>query len=234
MTKDQLLAEFEDLLRSVPSNDALRDHSSSHFEWVGHAAAVVERWDIARTPSVLIAVDKAQSSNSHLRMLGVRALTMLLQQGRADLRMEVGKLSVVVAPGQVFEYFDELRKAIETARLEVFFVDPYLDAEFVGRYLPQVPPTVLVRLLAGKKMAALLPAVDIFAKQTGATIQVRSSTALHDRYLFVDRSACYLSGASFKDGAKNAPVTLTQIVDGFPAMFATYEGLWNAAQVERA
>lgn len=36
---------------------------------------------------------------------------------------------------------------------------------------------------------------------------------LGDRYVFVDGKACYQSGASFKDGAKLTPTTLTQITD---------------------
>ena len=55
----------------------------------------------------------------------------------------------------------------------------------------------------------------------------------HDRYVFVDRGACYQSGASFKDGAKKAPTTLTQITDAFGPMLKTYEDLWGGARVER-
>ena len=62
---------------------------------------------------------------------------------------------------------------------------------------------------------------------------VRVSGSLHDRYLFIDRAACYLSGASFKDGAKNAPALLTQITDAFQSMFDTYEKLWASGKVER-
>jgi hypothetical protein len=49
----------------------------------------------------------------------------------------------------------------------------------------------------------------------------------------VDRTACYLSGASFKDGARHAPTVLTQITDAFQAMWDTYEGMWNGGTVER-
>ncbi len=51
--------------------------------------------------------------------------------------------------------------------------------------------------------------------------------------MFVDKSACYLSGASFKDGAKKAPAAFTQITDAFSAMLSTYEALWLTAKVER-
>jgi hypothetical protein len=55
---------------------------------------------------------------------------------------------------------------------------------------------------------------------------------LHDRYVIIDGKNCYQSGASFKDGAKAAPTTLTQISDAFLAVSGTYENLWNNAKAE--
>ena len=115
----------------------------------------------------------------------------------------------------------------------MFFVDPYLDAEFVARYLPHVRAATAVRLLARERLASLLPAADAFSRQTGIAVSIRSAPGFHDRYVFVDRSACYQSGASFKDGAKAAPTTLTQITDAFPVVLRTYEDMWAAGKVER-
>jgi hypothetical protein len=129
--------------------------------------------------------------------------------------------------------YDGIRKIVELAKQGVLFVDPYLDAEFVSRYLPHVADGVSIRLLAREKLATLLPAVDTFVQQTGKKIEVRSATNFHDRYLLIDGVSCYQSGASFKDGAKSAPTTLTQIVDAFAAVSKTYEDLWQKARVER-
>jgi hypothetical protein len=235
VTKEQLLAEVEDILRTVPSREQFEQRTEDSISWVGRAAAVITRWDNVRSITVDAAVNDINRGLDSVRNIQGRfKMTSLLQQARADLRLDVGPLSVVVDKGQVFDYFDEVRKVIEPAQSEVFFVDPYLDAEFVKRYLPHVAAGAAVRLLsAPKRMPALLPAVELFAKQAGTPIQVRSSTDIHDRYLFIDRAACYLSGASFKDGAKNAPAVLTQIGDAFQAMWATYDGLWNKSSVER-
>jgi hypothetical protein len=43
------------------------------------------------------------------------------------MQMATGTSGVAVAQGMQFEYFDEVRKKIEEARQEVFFIDPYLD-----------------------------------------------------------------------------------------------------------
>lgn len=237
MKPEQLLAEVEDILRAMPPRDsfivvARRDET---IPWLGRAAAAIECWDVSKSPDSRGAIRALQGPTAqYTDAAGLTTLSTLLHQARAALRMELGQLSVVVPQGQVFAYFDEVRKVIETARSDVFFVDAYLDAEFVPRYLPHIAKGCAIRLLAGpQKVATLLPAVDLFSQQYATPISVRVSAGFHDRFVFVDRNACYQSGASFKDGAKGAPVLLTQITDAFQAVLATYEDLWGRGKVER-
>lgn len=234
MNKSALLAEVEDILRTMPPQELYGSRQDVVYAWIGRAAAAVQRWSLPHSIAGSSAARDAQAfDNTYRAGTGFDALRTLLHQARADLRMEVGQTSVVIAQGQVFEYFDEIRKVIETARAEVFFVDPYLDGDFVSRYLPAVAAGTAIRLLTEKKLPQLLPAVDLFSQQLKRVVEVRSSGALHDRFLFVDRKDCYLSGASFKDGARNAPVTFTQIRDGFSAMWTTYDAMWSSGKVER-
>jgi hypothetical protein len=234
ITKEALLAEVEDLLRTMPDRDDFEKRSEESGVWIGRAAAVVKRWNNAGSIFVDSAVDDAiRALDMVANVKGRTKLKALLQEARADLRLDLGALSVVVQQGQVFDYFDELRKLIEPARGEVFFVDPYLDAEFVSRYLPHVAAGTVVRLLGGpKRLPTLLPAVMVFRQQSNLAIQVRSSLAIHDRYLFIDGSLGYVSGASFKDGAKKAPVGITQIIDAFKATWNTYCDLWDNSKIE--
>ena len=58
-----------------------------------------------------------------------------------------------------------------------------------------------MRLLAREKLKILLPAVELFVKESGLSVEVRSGSNFHDRYVCIDSSAGYHSGASFKDGA---------------------------------
>ena len=155
---------------------------------------------------------------------------MLLHQADSDLRLRTsGPLSIGVPVGRVFEYFDELRKLIELARSDLLIVDPYLDAEFVSRYLPHVASGTKVRMLARERVSSLKPAVEAYKAQSGISIEVRTVGGFHDRYLFVDQQACYQSGSSFKDGAKKAPTILVQILDAFSGVQSTYEQLWQTA-----
>jgi hypothetical protein len=150
-----------------------------------------------------------------------------LNQARSDLRLNtLGPVNVAVGQGLVFDYFDEIRKQIALTTTDLFFVDPYLDSDFVSRYLPHVPTGVRVRLLGRERMSTLNPAVALFAQQSGARVEVKSASGFHDRYMFVDNSACFQSGASFKDGGRLSPTTITQIVDAFDAVRKTYEEIW--------
>ena len=125
MNKEQLLAEVEELLRAVPSSDVIRDRPHTAVEWVGRAAAALMRWNGAYAPTIDAASTDTQAMLDTKRNFnGFHRLQALLQQARADLRIDLGQLSVVVPQGQVFDYFDEVRKIVETARSELLFVDP--------------------------------------------------------------------------------------------------------------
>jgi hypothetical protein len=234
MGNEELLVEVEDILRTMPPRETLRHSSDENFAWLGRVAAFVETWNLTKCVPLTAAMNDFHGPMAREAQEGFRKIVTLLHQARQDLRMKtVGPVSTAVGRGQVFDYFDEVRKIIEPASRDLLFVDPYLDAEFVSRYLPHAKSGVPIRLLARERVSTLLPAVDLFTRQTGATVVVRSAPNFHDRYVIVDHSACYQSGASFKDGAKSAPTTLTQITDAFAAVQKTYEGIWTSGKVER-
>jgi hypothetical protein len=233
MTNEQLLQEIEDLLRTMPPRATLRHDKEENYSWLGRVAAVINAWNSTQIIAAGHYLDTFQRGTGHDSPKALAQLLMLIHQARHDLRMKTtGPLAVAVGTSNVFDYFDEIRKIIEEAKSDLLFVDPYLDAEFVSRYLGHVTSGVNVRLLARERLNSLLPAVEAFTKQNILQIAVRSASNFHDRYVFIDRMSCYQSGASFKDGAKNAPTTITQITDAFTAVLDIYEDIWRNAHVE--
>jgi hypothetical protein len=190
----------------------------------GSSTALLESHDVG---VVKIHIDEIFDVMAKPAGRGLRNLIVLLERARSELRMEtVGPVSLVIGQGGVFDYFDEVRRVVGLAKSDLLFVDPYMDADFVARYLPHVSPGVRVRLLSSKYISALASAADMFAKQHDTKIEVRSAPGLHDRFVIVDGNACYQSGASFKDGARNASTTLTQITDALVPVIRTYEDVW--------
>jgi hypothetical protein len=228
MTPQELLAECEAVLNSLPKA------GNPGLAWMGRASAVIRRANRGHEVRLSLAAREFHFLATWSR--AVDDVQVMLHEIRTDLQMEIGPVSVVVPKGGVFDYFDAIRGVLEIAGTEVFFVDPYLDAAFVSRYMPSIDgKKVSVRLLTARhstRLAALVPAVELYRQQSGMRIEVRSSNELHDRFVFVDRRECYHSGASFKDGAKNAPALLTQVMDPFSAVWSAYDGIWTSAQVE--
>ena len=240
MNDEHLLAEVEDLLRSTPPQSAFINQANDEaLGWLGRTEAVLNEWNSTQSPFISTHISALTGEGIMQRRLSppgsaYRGLRTLLYRARHDLRMKtVGPLSVAIDAKKPFDYFDKIRKITSTAREDLLFVDPYMGADFVSQYLPQIANGVAVRLLTSKQLSALLPAVKKFQAQSELQVQVRSDSSLHDRYVFLDKKECYHSGASFKDGAVKSPTTLTQITDVFDAVFQTYQRMWDAAKSEQ-
>jgi hypothetical protein len=234
IARDKLLIEIEDVIRTMPPRATIRHETPENLAWMGRALAVMHLWDPVRAVMFDQHVNNTRAVMALPSHQGVLGVITMLHQAAHELRLEtVGPLTIAVAQGGVFDYFDEIRKVIEEAKLDLLFVDPYLNADFVSRYLPHISQGVSVRLLGRENMATLIPAVELLSQQTGLAIHVRSANGLHDRYVFVDRQSCYQSGASFKDGAKKGPTTLTQIIDAFDVVLETYEKMWALATIQK-
>jgi hypothetical protein len=141
-------------------------------------------------------------------------------------------LNAAVQQGAVYDYFDSLRKVIETAKADLFFIDPYLNADFVSTYFPFASSAGTVRMLTQRYISELRAALPLAATQFKCKVELRSTAAMHDRYVIIDGTTCYQSGASFKDGAKSSMTTLTQQTDTFDAVKTYYENLWANSKIE--
>lgn len=228
MEDEALLHEVNSILRTVPNKGTILSDLPENHSWFGRIGAVMDKMGPIYSTQLMIAMDGLNSASPRAYSSSYRRLMVLLHKARSALTLKTsGPVSTLTASGQVFDYFDEIRKIIELATNDILFVDPYLDAEFVSKYLPFIREGVFIRLLSGtNKLSTLTPAVKIYAQQVKNSIELRTSS-FHDRFIFVDKASCYQSGASFKDGAKNAPVTITQITDAFDSMLKTYERLWD-------
>lgn len=227
----EFAAHFDALVRTMPPIATLSHDTPENHEWLGLAAHLVQETD--NTRGLLFRMEMKKLYSGFNRMPGEteKLLVSMVQQCKMEWRFKSsGPLAVAFEPRRPFDFFDEVRRYVESATTEVFFIDPYMDAEFVSRYLPFVKPGVTVRLLGSNKIMALKAAVEMYSAQTGTTIALRHSM-FHDRYLIIDGRECYQSSGSFNHGAATAASLLVQIVDAFDSIHSMYEARWAAGTV---
>ncbi|GAB5505975.1 MAG: hypothetical protein Rhirs2KO_11380 [Rhizobiaceae bacterium] len=230
MDDRQLLAEVEDIIRTAPPQPNWGDSDPEIVEWLGRVEATFMDMEIALSSAMIAAIRTVNSFTMRDRNMAELQISRLLQTARWRLRQKTGgPTAIAVDSGMVFDYFAGVSKVLQTARQDVLFVDPYLDGEVVERYLPSVTAGANIRMLGRERIPSLVAAAGPFARQHGLAVEVRSAPGFHDRYLFIDRQQCLQSGASFKDGARRSPTTLTEITDAFSAVWDTYDRIWQSA-----
>jgi hypothetical protein len=236
----QLLAALDELMRLMPTDEPPWPPKAEFHAWIGDARALIGNWDSSQDVGFGALCDRLfersrDAAGSRFQALNARAQIMnLIQTARSELRFITGgRVSAAFDAGQQFDFYDELRKVIETAQQDVFFVDRWMGAEFVTQYLPHVRPNVAVRLLTREKLAPLLASANAFSAQHGTKIEVRTSESFHGRFLCIDRSRCFIVDASFKDAAHKAPAALIELTDISSAAMAQYEGIWRDGTIVR-
>lgn len=160
------VAEIDELLRTLPnfSTEALGILSEvqkgiSRPAWLGRFAAVMKainpiEYGLA-ADSILSGLSIGVTSS--MRAQYVSRIPVLLHEARYQAQLSSPEgTGVAVSAGQPFQYFDEVRRIIETANEDVLFVDAYMGADFVARYLPHLKSHVRVRLLSREYMPKLI------------------------------------------------------------------------------
>jgi hypothetical protein len=236
----QLLAALDELVRAMPTDEPPWPPKPETHAWVGDARALIGNWDSLQDVGFGALCDRLfertrDAAGSRFEGLNARAKIMnLIQTARSELRFITGgRVSAAFDAGQQFDFYDELRKVIETAQSDVFFVDRWMGADFVTQYLPHVRANVVARLLTREKLAPLLASANVYSTQYGTKVEVRSSQGFHGRFMCIDRSRCFIVDASFKDAAHKAPAALIELTDIASAAMAQYETLWQSGNVER-
>lgn len=160
-TPEQLLGEFDELIRSMPSDKDMLAGADDALRWSGHASALVRSWDSGKAISFDMKIEQLTGYASMDPRQQLRMIKAILYEARSTLQMEaIGPMAIAIGKGSTFDYFDELRKIIELATEDILFVDPYMDADFIARYMPYVRPGIAIRLLTTNEIALLVPAAQ--------------------------------------------------------------------------
>jgi hypothetical protein len=230
------------LLRDALSNRPADPWSDESLNWFADVAGIVNAYSKVEGVAFAALLGQATAPGSGLMSPTSKVLTLNAQrQFVAQTRSLLTQLQLAtnafttrqLGAGAVHDYFEEVRQLLAGATRDALFIDPYIDGTFVTRYLPQVPSGVNVRLLTAERQAtALRQSLNLYQAQhgTAAELRVVPDRSLHDRHLVIDARDVYQSGASFKDGARNSPTSINQIVDVASELIRAHETNWTGAR----
>ena len=135
-----------------------------------------------------------------------------------------------------YDFYVDVAGEIGKAQATVFIVDAYLSREFFERYFHNMPTGVKTRLLTSgtkaSKFTTLDPDVEKIARFFASThaLEVRLSTQLHDRHVFIDGRG-WVVGQSIKDAAQKKPTYVIELPDEILQELRDVDNdIWKAAK----
>ena len=223
-----LLLRLTELVETAPEiTDLIR---RDQRQWLARVGAVFAQlkdpmWSI-RFNSSIDPIGKSRATGAN-QIVGYAydVIEILKLELELDGRSEIGS---AYEPGNVYQYFADVKEIIAGATAEIFLVDPYFDGEVFDSYFGAVGRKMYVRLLVDRYASDLKGYVERHVTTFGSQIELRcNKNDLHDRMLFVDAESCWFTGGSFKDAGKKASYLIPFGTELSQEKYAIYQAIWG-------
>lgn len=229
MNPQLLLDAFRRLLREQPPLEGRGAYGYEQHEWLGRASSLVAEWD--GTQLIVFRVAARAMAGNLNREVNYGAVLTTIHEAIATLENSLpAQPGQVFGPGAAYDFFRALNELVESATQSLFIIDPYLDNVIFQGYLESLRRQLGIRLLISRYADSVKVAARAFIAQHGGQLEVRRSTEIHDRVIFIDSAQCWVLGASIKDAAAKKPTYLAPLPsDVIPDKLRIYEALWQSA-----
>jgi len=134
------------------------------------------------------------------------------------------KQEKVYTPKDEYDAYKDIKEILQSARNEVFIVDPWVDESLFELYIEKIHDNVIVKILTKNPSPNFISVGKKLQKKR--PIQITSYSLIHDRHIVVDERVWQL-GSSLKDIAKNKPSTIIEIVTAKKAVYDVYIQYFN-------
>jgi hypothetical protein len=126
------------------------------LSWLGRVQAAFMDLPITLSVPLGVAITTLAPNGSAMELnTAENTVRRLLQAAHWRLHQATNcPTTLAVGTGMVFDYFNGVADIIKAARTDVLFLDPYLDDEFIRRFLPSIDPSVPVRLLGRERQSS--------------------------------------------------------------------------------
>ena len=210
-----VLEKLRVLLAATPSLAGRGTFGQEQFAWIGRASALISAW--SQTEGIAFGVAATSLAGNLNREMNVGTIFTTIHKAIAQLENTLPQpTGQAFGPGAAYDFFRALRSLVAATDKSLFVVDPYMDAETFDGYLSALPSGRDVRLLFSRYADDVRIASEKFSIQHGGLVEARKSKGIHDRILFVDKTECWVLGASIKDAALKKPTYLAPLPRTLP------------------
>lgn len=204
-------------------------YGSKQHEWLGRASSLIAEWDGTQTIGFRVAA-RAMAGNLNRQMNYGTVLTTVHEAITSIENALSAQPGLVFGPGAAYDFFNALNELVESATRSLFIIDPYLDRGIFDGYLGNLKRAINTRLLVSRYADNVKVAAEAFRTQYGGEVEVKRSSEIHDRIIFVDAAQCWVLGASIKHAATRKPTYLAPLPDDLISdKLRIYEDLWRTA-----
>lgn len=240
MSKDYqyLYTQLGRLLETAPDiNDRKQFSTPAGQQWLARGHALVTEVGVATGMDAIEYTTAVKNIPAGVYSNGLEQVFTILHRALAHCELKVPSAAAgsFIPVGSSFDAYAALSKIFQTAKSDVFIVDPYMDETALTEFGLAVPDGVTLRLLADETACkpTLRPASVKWTNQYAQTrpLSVRLSPArtLHDRAIFIDEKFAWTLTQSLKDFAKRSPAEIIKADETADLKIGAYELLWNSA-----
>src|SRR4051794_4159171 len=237
MTAEELYQRLCSLVKEMPEL-AYGPITPDMRQWMGRATVLVELVGSAVNATQFKVL--CQRLDGPLRKTNADAIAAIVYEAlaKAEMNAPSSVQGAFIAAGHTLGAYAAVGRVLETAKKDVFMVDPYADHKAVTDYAVLAPDNVLVRLLVDaaphKLKKTLKPAVDNWVKQFGQArslvVKLAAADTLHDRLIVIDGTNVWSLGQSFNHLAEKSHTSLDKMDPQSGALkIAAYEAMWKTA-----
>lgn len=204
--------------------------------WLGRVySAVSEVGNIADALS--ISQSSSELGHEWMSISAVQEIQNVIFRafGVAEAKAPPGLAGTFIPVGASFDAFAAIGKVLESAKVDIMIVDPYLDHKVLNEFARAMSESVPLRLLADATYVkdSLKPAALAWINQYGTRrpleVRVAPAKALHDRAIFVDKRIAWSLSQSLNHFAVRAPAEIFRADDTAQLKIDAYEASWSAA-----
>jgi len=155
------------LLETAPDFVSYGNLSSDQLRWLGRAHALVRESgiDLHTQSEVHLAIANMQGV-ARLDALQIIMMALYKVLAGAELKAPAAAQGAFIPAGNRFDAFSAITKVLQSAKHDVFIVDPYLDETVMTVFGGSVPDGITLRLLSDEASvkASLTPAAKIVGR----------------------------------------------------------------------